>query len=142
MMRKQRIVADGVLWSNGKILMVKRASDAKFLPGYWEFPGGKVEYQETPEDALTREIHEECHVNVKILRPLLIDNFYIKSIAGTQFIDIFYLCVCPNDDSVVLNPEHSEYKWLNLGAIEKLKISKYLKSVVNRIKNHPLLPRT
>ena len=41
-------------------------SEKMSLPNLWEFPGGKIEEQETPEQALKREIHEEflCEVSV------------------------------------------------------------------------------
>ena len=42
----------------------------KYLGGFWEFPGGKVEFGETPQTALTREIFEELNVCVSVGTPL------------------------------------------------------------------------
>ncbi len=48
---------------DGSFLVGQRAADT-FYPGYWEFPGGKVEAGETPRDALIRELHEELDMEV------------------------------------------------------------------------------
>lgn len=139
-MNEQKVVVDSVIIVNKKVLMVKRADDAIFLPGYWEFPGGKIEYAEIPGDALKREVNEECNINIEIISPLIVDHFYMnKNLSKKQFIDIFYLCKTFDNDKVVLNPEHSEYKWVEFNNVNKLKVSKYLKSVWSKIMEHPLL---
>ncbi len=55
----------------GKILLTRRP-DHKIYPGYYEFPGGKIEAGEKPEEALARELFEELHLNVACedMRPL------------------------------------------------------------------------
>jgi 8-oxo-dGTP diphosphatase len=56
-----RLVVAGVFATGGKLLLARRPL-AGNLPGLWEFPGGKVEEGETPEDALAREWREEMGV--------------------------------------------------------------------------------
>lgn len=58
-------VAVGVIFnSQGQILIARRHDDAH-QGGLWEFPGGKVESDETVCDALARELHEELGINIQ-----------------------------------------------------------------------------
>ncbi len=58
------LTTDGIILESGKVLMLKRAVYP--FRGYWELPGGHVEYGETVENALKREMKEELGVSVKI----------------------------------------------------------------------------
>lgn len=62
-MKKLNVVG-AVIVQDGRVLCTKRGTGPH--AGYWEFPGGKVEPNETPEEALAREIFEEldCVVDV------------------------------------------------------------------------------
>ena len=54
-----------LLWKNNKLFIQKR-KDEGFLGGLWEFPGGKIEKQESAEEALQREIKEELGISIEI----------------------------------------------------------------------------
>ena len=58
------IPAIALVDNDGRILLAKRPRN-KPMAGLWEFPGGKIEKGETPEQALIREIDEELGVNTK-----------------------------------------------------------------------------
>lgn len=71
MTKKQVHVAVGViLREDGAILIAKRPEHAH-QGGLWEFPGGKVEPQESVRAALTRELHEELDIQVGAAQPLI-----------------------------------------------------------------------
>ncbi len=58
-------VTAALIYNDGKLLIAKRKLSGK-LPGKWEFPGGKLETGETPEDCLRRELKEELHIDTAI----------------------------------------------------------------------------
>jgi 8-oxo-dGTP diphosphatase len=58
------VVAAALVDSDGRVLIAQRP-DGKQLAGQWEFPGGKVEDGETPENALIRELQEELGITVR-----------------------------------------------------------------------------
>lgn len=57
------VVAVALVDADGRVLLTQRPPGKK-LAGMWEFPGGKVEKDETPEAALIRELHEELHLDI------------------------------------------------------------------------------
>lgn len=78
----------------GRCLIAQRSLQMA-LPGKWEFPGGKVEDSEAPEDALAREIEEELGIRVQIgeligrgssksgMRTVVLDVYAAKGLDGT-----------------------------------------------------------
>jgi len=60
------LVAAAVIRRAGEILLTKR-KDRGHLAGFWEFPGGKLEYGESPEAALVRECREECAIEIAVV---------------------------------------------------------------------------
>ncbi len=62
-------VVIGIVYWEGKVLVGKR-THGKPLPGYWEFPGGKVDPNESLEQALIRELAEETGLTVRPSQPI------------------------------------------------------------------------
>lgn len=63
--KKQVNVVGAVIVKDGEILCAQRGEGGS-LAGMWEFPGGKIELGETPQDALQREIDEELLIEVRV----------------------------------------------------------------------------
>ena len=67
-------VTAAVIQRDGLVLIGRRKA-GDYYGGYWEFPGGKIEYGETMEECLERELREELGVEC-IVGPLLTDRVY------------------------------------------------------------------
>ncbi|MDD2671353.1 MAG: (deoxy)nucleoside triphosphate pyrophosphohydrolase [Syntrophales bacterium] len=67
-----QIVTAAVIEKEGKILIARRRK-GEAMEGFWEFPGGKLEHEETPEACLARELHEEFGIEVSV------GDFYCSS---------------------------------------------------------------
>lgn len=73
MEKKQNIGTAGIIRKDKKLLIAQRKNDSWMEPNKWEFPGGKVEPNETFEDCLMREIQEELGITITI------DRFFMKT---------------------------------------------------------------
>lgn len=70
--RRVRVVA-AVVWSDARLLLTQRPPGGP-LGLQWEFPGGKIESGETPEQALVREVREELGVGSRAVRTLAVER--------------------------------------------------------------------
>jgi 8-oxo-dGTP diphosphatase len=96
-----------ILNSQNQILVTQRSS-TMHLPLKWEFPGGKIEANETPEACLIREIKEELNIDIEIIEGLSSSDHQYpdKSIRLIPFI-------CKQTGGEIELKEHAEYKWLD-----------------------------
>lgn len=137
----QQACAGGLIRNKfGEILFVKRSENDSFLPGYWELPGGGVEYGENIGDTLRREIKEECGLDAEVGFPLTVSDYYMKDgKKEIQRVEIIFLCKLLNlAQTVILSHEHSEYKWVSSNKINNLKLSSYMKNIINNALRNPI----
>ena len=117
--------------SEGKYLVTRRSKKNDWQPGFFDIPGGTVEFGEEPEKALLREVLEETGLLVKIIKPIYI--FAYLSNPGRHQFQIVYECDYEGG-SVKLNPEeHDDRKWVDLEGIKKIKKIAFLKGLVENV---------
>jgi 8-oxo-dGTP diphosphatase len=117
--RTQNITACVFIKNDGKVLIAKRAATKSFLPGKYELPGGHVEFGETAEEALKRELIEEMKVEIDIEMPFHAFT-YVRDGGTTHCIDVDYFAHLKDGQKITINPEdHSEYRWISESEIAK-----------------------
>jgi 8-oxo-dGTP diphosphatase len=102
------VVAAALIDADGRVLLAQRPK-GKSLEGLWEFPGGKVDADEAPEDALIRELGEELGIAVKApcLAPLT-----FASHAYQEFHLLMPLYVCRKWEGFVRPLDGQALKWV------------------------------
>ncbi len=102
------VVAVALVDADGRILLAQRP-EGKTLAGLWEFPGGKLEAGERPEDALIRELKEELGITVKhaCLAPLT-----FASHAYDDFHLMMPLYVCRRWEGEISGREGQALAWV------------------------------
>lgn len=100
---------------NVKMLLLHRSRE-----GYWCHIGGKIEAEESPVQALKREVYEECRVTPDTFYTAdFLQQFYQPEGEYIAFIPAFVTWLeTPN--KILLNGEHSEYCWCGLEDAEAL----------------------
>jgi A/G-specific adenine glycosylase len=101
-------IAVGVVRRNGRILITRR-KESGLLGGLWEFPGGKIEPGESPEEACVREISEEVNLSVEVKRLVArVTHAYTHFRVAVDVFDCEYKA-----GDVVLNGP-ADHKWILL----------------------------
>ena len=109
---KHVTVVAAVIERNGKILCVQRGKSAlPYISEKWEFPGGKIEENETEQETIVREIREELHMDFVVGEKLMVvehryPDFHLTmhTYRGTS-----------NDEPQLT--EHLAYRWLDPAAL-------------------------
>lgn len=107
------VVACALIDTDSRILLAQRP-EGKSLAGLWEFPGGKMEPGETPEETLVRELEEELGITTRVacLAPLTFashsyENFHL----------LMPLYVCRRYEGIAQGREGQALKWVRPHAL-------------------------
>jgi 8-oxo-dGTP diphosphatase len=120
-----------ILNHKGKILVAQRSAKMS-MPLKWEFPGGKLELNETAEECLLRELMEELNIEVQIIEQLPV-NFHAYSKFSIELIPF----LCKYVKGAMLLKEHAQIKWLHSTELLALDWADADVPIVKNFLNHP-----
>ena len=109
-------VAAGIIYRQRQILAMQRP-EGKPLAGYWEFPGGKAEEPEMPEQALVRELAEELGINVTAFRRFSIIRHFYKEIG---FIVCLHFFMVERFSGEPRSLEQANLRWIDVAHAREL----------------------
>jgi mutator protein MutT len=107
-------VAAAVVWRDGRLLLTQRPPGGP-LGEQWEFPGGKIEDGETPEQALVREIREELHVGARAGEVIAVD---VHRYPHGLEVEIWFIACELDEGELARGPGIHDLRWWNLDALD------------------------
>jgi len=131
-MKKPSITVDGVIIKNGKVLLIKRRNEP--FKGRWALPGGFVEYGETVEDAVLREVKEETGMDAEIKKLVGVYSDPSRDPRGHTISIVFLL---EGKGDVMAGDDAVEAKFFDLNELPPLAFDheKIIKDAIQTYKN-------
>jgi len=120
-------VSAAVIRRNGKVLLAKRPSKG-LLGGMWEFPGGKIEEDETLEQCLTREIREELDAIIQVGEP-----FGVYQHAYTHFRITVHAFLCKLKEGEPKPIEAAELAWVSPSTLPQYPMGKVDRQIARKL---------
>lgn len=125
-----------ILENCGKVLILKRSNKVRTYKGQWGGVAGYIEKKEDPMQTSIKEIKEEVGLDendirlIKKSNPINFDDIY----RGKKYKWIIYpyLFSVDNKEKIIIDWEHSEYKWINPLEINRYDTVPHLKEIIIR----------
>ncbi|RKD30558.1 (deoxy)nucleoside triphosphate pyrophosphohydrolase [Thermohalobacter berrensis] len=121
------IVTAGIIKKGNKILITQR-KDEKNQALKWEFPGGKLEEDETPKECLRREIMEELDIKIEI------EDIY--EVVYHKYENVTILLLCYMAKYILGNPraiECNDFKWIEIEELKDYDLAEADKKIRNKL---------
>lgn len=113
---KQIEVVAAIIKKDNKILCVQRNENKlSYISKKYEFPGGKMEANETKKETIVREIKEELAMDINVK-----EEFLTVTHQYPDFLLTMHSFICTSNESKVTLTEHIDYKWLELEELDTL----------------------
>jgi len=109
-----QIVTAAIIEKDGAVLIARRKKAGRF-GGVWEFPGGKLEPGESPEECLTRELREELGIDVTV-GPCLGSFVYHSSFLAIELV-AYQVSILAGE---LILRDHDEVRWAQRNELEGL----------------------
>ncbi|MDJ0554033.1 MAG: 8-oxo-dGTP diphosphatase MutT [Microcoleaceae cyanobacterium MO_207.B10] len=126
-----KIIGVAIIWNQeGKILIDKRRSGGTF-GGFWEFPGGKQEANETIVACIKREILEELAIDIAVEEHLITVNHIYSEVKIT--LDVYHCRYLRGKPQTI---ECDEFRWVTLEEIDRFTFPEANQQIISAIKKN------
>ena len=127
-----RVGVGAVVLHQDKVLLVRRGGYPS--PGKWSLPGGLVELGETAEEAVRRELKEECACDIRVVDVCGVITRVIRDAEGRvryHYVLVDYLALV-DSDAICAGDDAAEAQWVALDEIRELETTDGLMDMIER----------
>lgn len=121
-MKNQLVIVTLIIKKGKKYLLLKRSRSNRTNKGKWQFPEGKLDFGESPLEALKRELKEETNLNLINPKLLKIHSSVINYPKHGKYHLIRLVFDCKTSGKIKLSEEHEKFAWFTKSEIKKLKM--------------------
>ena len=126
-MKNNKVIAAAII-KNNKLLITQRPKD-KTLALIWEFPGGKVEKDESNEECIIREIKEELDVTINVHQ--FIGDSSHKYDFGNITVYLYKASICEGEIKLL---EHNAMAWISSNEFDKYQFPPLNETLIEEVK--------
>lgn len=117
---KQRLSVRAIINDNGKVLVLKRANGRQTILGKYELPGGKLAYNEQPEDALRRYLYDDAGIHTKSAQLFDAVTYIDRDDRDIQYGVIVYLVTpATTNRPIKLSGNYDKYRWHTMSDVQQ-----------------------
>jgi 8-oxo-dGTP diphosphatase len=131
--RTEIVVAAMIVDGAGRVLIAERP-EGKFMAGWWEFPGGKLEFGERPEDGLAREVREELGIEIEVGDPFHVVN--VVRAPEKAVLVLFYWCRWVAGEIELLDA--GDVDWVTIDDFDRVRFLESNQPVVEKLRRRGL----
>lgn len=107
----------------GQVFLAQRGPKSRNEVGKWDFPGGCVEFGETCEDAVIREVKEEFDMDIEIIELLMVVNHILPE-EKQHWVSPAFIAKYTGGETKIMEPEKcSGFKWVEISEIKPEELS-------------------
>ncbi len=119
---------------HGQVLLSLRGSKAKNERGKWEIPGGAVEFGETLEQALKREVKEELGIEIEVITMLQVADHILPE-ENQHWVSPTFICSVKSGSPVIMEPGKSDQiQWFSIDEAANLPLANVTQKDIELIK--------
>lgn len=113
---------------DGKVLILKRSTESKTNPGKWELPGGKVNQEESFDQALIREVYEETNLKISLEHVIGASEQNLHIIRAVHIIMSGRIV----EGELSLSSEHEGYAWVEVETLPDYELADWLQDFIHQ----------
>lgn len=127
----------------GRFLLLKRSSGRTSILGKYELPGGKLDYQEQPEDALRRYLYDDTGLHIKTAHLFDAVTYIDRDDRDIQYgVVVYMVTLASNNNPIKLSGNYSKYKWYSMSNIHQDELTDLTQLLLGIIQQEELTDNT